>query len=148
MKTIKIETASEIPENFTGIVKYLNGTKRWLKEGNPHREDGPAVEFPDESKYWYKNNLRHREDGPAVEWSNGRKSWYKEDILHREDGPAVEHVNGYKEWYLEGKWHDQINLDDYVVLDSYKGKYNLIWYRILGKDEIFEYPDIPGLIEK
>jgi hypothetical protein len=31
------------------------GSKFWLKDGRPHRSDGPAVEQPDgiETKYWY-----------------------------------------------------------------------------------------------
>jgi len=27
-------------------------------------------------KEWYKNGERHREDGPAVEFVNGAKFWY------------------------------------------------------------------------
>jgi hypothetical protein len=45
------------------------GTKRWFLNGKPHREDGPAIEYPDGSKFWYLNGKYHREDGPAIEWS-------------------------------------------------------------------------------
>ena len=78
-----------------------------------------------ESKFWYKNGKLHREDGPAREWSDG-----------------------YKEWWLEDQGYDQINLNDYVVLDHDNGKYGIMWYRLLDKDELFEYPDLPGLIIK
>ena len=27
-------------------------------------------------KYWYKNGELHREDGPAIEYGNGYKEWY------------------------------------------------------------------------
>ena len=125
MKTIKVNSWKEVPRNYIGIVEYPSGSKIWYKEGDYHREDGPAVEFLSGYKEWYINGFRHREDGPAIEFSNGKK-----------------------EWWVEGKEFKQINLKDYVVLDSYQGKYNLVWYKILGKNKIFEYPDIPGLITK
>lgn len=46
------------------------------------------------------------------------------------------------------KKYKQIDLKDYIVLDSYQGNDNLTWHRLLGKDEVIEYPDIPGLIKK
>jgi hypothetical protein len=57
------------------------GNKFWCKNGNYHKEDGPAVEFNDGTKVWYQNGLVHREDGPAVEYGN----------------------NESKEWWIEGK---------------------------------------------
>ncbi len=80
--------------------------------------------------------------------TSGRKSWHKEGLKHREDGPAVEHKDGRKFWYLEDQFYSKINLNDYIVLDYYKGKYDLMWYKLLDKDRIKEYPDIPGLIKK
>ena len=53
-----------------------DGTKRWYLNGERHREDGPAIEYPEGSKYWYLNGRCHREDGPAVERPNGTKYWY------------------------------------------------------------------------
>jgi hypothetical protein len=125
MKTIKAKSYKEIPENFTGIVEWKGGIKEWYKEGIPHREDGPAAEYSDGKKYWYKEGKRHRTDGPAAEYPDGRK-----------------------EWWLEEKDYYPINLKHHVLLDSYKGKYGIMWYKLLGKDKIFEYPDIPGLITK
>jgi len=125
MKTIKISSWLNVPENFTGVVEYSDG-----------------------SKYWYKNGKLHREDGPAIENSNGTKEWYKEGNLHREDGPACEYRSGHKEWFLNSQQFFQINLKDQIILDEYKGKYGLMWYNLLDKDEIIEYPDIPGLIIK
>mgnify|MGYP003491503140 CR=1 FL=1 len=83
-----------------------------------------------------------------AEFSNGRKSWYKDGLWHREDGPAYETPSGYKQWWLENLFYDQINLKDYIVLDHDKGKCGIMWYRLLDKDQIIEYPDIPGLITK
>ena len=60
------------------------------------------------SKTWYRNGQLHREDGPAVERADGSKSWYLNDKLHREDGPAMEYADGTKSWYLNGKEIDQL----------------------------------------
>ena len=80
-----------------------NGTKLWWLNGQRHREDGPAVEFPNGTKYWYLNGKSHREDGPAVEYPSGTKFWYINGQRHREDGPAVEYANGTKIWWLNDK---------------------------------------------
>lgn len=56
------------------------------------------------NKCWYLDGQYHREDGPAIEYPNGCKSWYIKGQLHREDGPAVEKLSsGFKRWFLEGK---------------------------------------------
>jgi hypothetical protein len=171
MNIIKIKDLLKIPKNYTGIAERPDGTKYWYKDGELHREDGPAVEYLNGTKYWYKNNYRHREDGPAVEYSDGEKHWYKNGLFHREDGPAIEYLSGTKQWFKNGKRHrldgpaveysdesslwffedqeyEQLNLNDYVILDSYQGRYGIMWYKLLGKDKIIEYPDIPGLIKK
>ncbi len=125
MKTIKVNYGKEIPKNFTGIVDYTDG-----------------------KKYWYKEGMLHREDGPAVEHKSGHKQWWIEGKLHRENGPAIEWPNGDKRWYLQNQNFSKISLQDYVVLDHYNRNHNLMWYKLLDKDQVFEYPDIPGLIEK
>lgn len=83
-----------------------------------------------------------------AEYPSGTKYWYKEGKLHREDGPACEWTNGHKQWWLEHKKYHPINLNDYLVLDYYKGEYGLMWYRILDKDKVIDCPDILGLIAK
>ncbi len=83
-----------------------------------------------------------------VELPSGTKYWYKDGLWHREDGPAVEHSTGYKDWCLEDEMYDQIFLENYVVLDHSKGKHGIMWYKLLDKNQIFEHPDIPGLIKK
>lgn len=53
MKTIKINTRFEEPENFTGIIEYTSGNKRWFFMGQLHRLDGPAVVLKSGHKeYW------------------------------------------------------------------------------------------------
>ena len=64
MKTYKVTVDSE-------------GTTRWYNEkGKLHREDGPAVVWPNGDTYWYLNGTKHREDGPAFEYFDGHKAWY------------------------------------------------------------------------
>ncbi len=59
------------------LVKAEDGVKRWFNEkGELHREDGPAIVWPDGTKMWFKNGQRHREDGPAVEYPSGNCGWY------------------------------------------------------------------------
>ena len=58
--------------------------------------------YADGSKFWYLGDKLHREDDPAIEWPNGDKYWYLNGKLHREDGPAAECANGRKSWYLNG----------------------------------------------
>ena len=84
-------------------VEWSDGTKSWYQYEKRHREDGPAVEYANGDKCWYKNGLQHREDGPAVEWASGDKYWYQNGKLHREDGPAIECANRHKAWYINGK---------------------------------------------
>ena len=79
-----------------------DGSKVWWLNGNRHRTDGPAVEWPNGTKEWWLNGKRHRTDGPAVEWSTGSKAWYLNGEHHRTDGPAIEWSTGTKEWRLNG----------------------------------------------
>jgi hypothetical protein len=60
---------------YTVIVSD-NGDRYWWLNGKLHREDGPAVEYPDGTRQWYLNGLRHRIDGPAVESYDGTRHWY------------------------------------------------------------------------
>ncbi len=83
-----------------------------------------------------------------VQFSDKTKEWWLEGKFHRLDGPAIEFRKGQKQWYVNDKQYLTKSLKDYVVLDHYQGEYGIMWYKLLDKDKIFEYPDIPGLIEK
>ena len=54
----------------------------------------------DGSQHWYRNGELHREDGPAIVYPNGPQHWYRNGKSHREDGPAVIRPDGYQEWCL------------------------------------------------
>ncbi len=61
MKTIK--TADEIQKNYTGIIEWADGDKEWYRNGEYHREDGPAIIRASQSKEW---------------WLDGKYIWHSE----------------------------------------------------------------------
>jgi hypothetical protein len=64
--------------------------------------------------FWYLNDELHREDGPALEWPNGSKGWFLHGMLHREDGPAIEEPNGSRGWYLYGQQLTEEEFDQWL----------------------------------
>jgi hypothetical protein len=102
-QVLELKAEENRPANYTGIVKWADGYKAWFLNGECHREDGPAHEYPDGTKEWYLNGKYHRVDGPAIEYANGSKLWYLNGKPHREDGPAKEYASGDREWWLKGK---------------------------------------------
>ena len=56
MNIIKLKNGDEIPKNYTGIVESQN-EKRWIKNGERHREDGPAVVWGSGHKFWYLDGI-------------------------------------------------------------------------------------------
>jgi|JI9StandDraft_2_1071091.scaffolds.fasta_scaffold1084177_1 hypothetical protein len=119
MKVIKVNSFQEIPKNFTGVADYEDGEKRWYKDGERHREDGPAIEYLNGTKYWYKNGNLHREDGPAVEWSNE-----------------------YKEWWFNGKNYKNKIPSNSIILDEYKDQryQKITFYKVLTSEKIVTVP--------
>jgi len=99
MKTIKINENNSIPHKFTVIVESENRDKFWYKEGNLHRENGPAIEF-----------------------LYGIKFWHKEGKFHRLNGPAIECPDGTKEWYIEGNFYSPEKLSDLINSSLFLGK--------------------------
>lgn len=57
----------------------------------------------DGTRYWYRDGFLHRENGPAVEWPDGSCEWWRNGELHREQGPAIERADGSKEWWFRGR---------------------------------------------
>ena len=52
MKTLKVKSYADVPQYYTGAVEW-DGRKEWFKNGNSHREDGPARIYKDDYKSWY-----------------------------------------------------------------------------------------------
>ena len=70
------------------------------------------------TKTYYKDKemtIFHREDGPAIEWPNGDKSWYLNDKLHRVGGPAIEYADGSKGWFVNGEFIFGINKSGNII---------------------------------
>lgn len=128
MEVLKLKLSGYIPDNYTGIIEWENG-----------------------SKNWYKEDKLHREDGPAIERINGDKYWYIKGKLHRTDGPAIVGINGYKEWFVNGDLVGYSVLNFLVFNSLYigkeKGRYDLYWLKFLTEGGIKEYPLIPGMRE-
>ena len=130
MKTIKVRHYSEVPEGFTGVVRYPDGTK-----------------------CWYLNNKYHREDGPAIEFLDGAKEWYWNGKHHRVDGPAIEYPDGVKEWWLDGKCIYQLleSIGEYILIeDGLPSKFEWLGKRVTQRKVLtgkgFMYiPNLPGI---
>ena len=58
----------EAHPSFTGCLVDGKGVKRWFVDGQRHRENGPAVEWPDGTKFWFINGVQYteREHKPQV----------------------------------------------------------------------------------
>ena len=145
-----------------GMMTEYDGTKAWYLNDELHREDGPALEYPDGNCRWYLNGKLHRVDGPAVEWADGSNDWFLNGKQHRVDGPAIEFANGDKSWFLNGECHRE----DGPAVEWADGSSNWYvngkhlrppngfstmeeWFQRLNNDEEYSYQyinDIEGLI--
>ena len=61
-------------------INYDWGTEWFDESGQPHRLDGPAVEWADGTREWWVEGRRHRLDGPAVEWADGTTEFWRDDV--------------------------------------------------------------------
>lgn len=48
--------------NHYEVAKYLNGSMFWYLNNIRHREDGPAILYPDGYKEWWLNGLKLTEN--------------------------------------------------------------------------------------
>lgn len=81
---------------FPGVGEYF------YRNGVLHREDGPAVLYPNGDAYFYLDGLLHRERKPCVVLAGGGRSWCLYGVPYREDGgPVVVSKDGKKLWYSE-----------------------------------------------
>ena len=60
-----------------GYIRYHNS------DGRHHREDGPAIIWPDGSTFWWLHGHLHREDGPAIIWPDGTEEWFLKGTKHK-----------------------------------------------------------------
>ena len=100
--------------------------KEWYWRGQLHREnDLPAVEYSFTGKEWYQHGVRHRDgDLPAIHFKNDREEWYQYGKPHRGDGlPAIVYSNGYTEWRVYGRRHRDNNLPAVIHANGSKEWY-------------------------
>lgn len=55
---------------------FENGIECWVLNDQYHREDGPAIIFPDGEIRWYRHGSIHREDGPAIILKDGKEEMW------------------------------------------------------------------------
>lgn len=83
--------------NFRGIKTYRDN------KGRLHREDGPAVIYPDGSKFYHVNGSRTSITQPTSYFDNGYVEWNLYAIPHRDNGPACASPNGLLRWVDDGE---------------------------------------------
>lgn len=100
-----------------------------LMSGAPlHLADGIYIDNDDDI-FYIKDGDFHREDGPAVIGKNGYhnyQAYYINGERHRIDGPAVTYHDGSVEWWANGKafwdiddWAKHIGIfdtDEFVLM--------------------------------
>ncbi len=92
------EMFAKIPSSFSGItLSKETEVYEWWKNGVRHREDGPAVEYPNGEEEWWLNGKRHRDDGPAVIYSIWVKFWW---------------LNGYS--YSQEEWFEALTPEQQI----------------------------------
>ncbi len=95
MNIIEVNSFTEVPENFTGIIEH-----KAMK-----------------AKFWYKERKWHREDGPAVEIDNGNKEWWISSMPY--NVTTLERY--YKKYIFLGKEKGIHNLDWLKFLTENEG---------------------------
>ena len=76
---------------FSGRCVWAHGETNFFKDGELHREDGPAQIFQNGTERWWLFSRLHRLDGPAVVRTTGRHDFY----LHGVHFPLEEdHAQG------------------------------------------------------
>jgi hypothetical protein len=92
----------------SNIPKGIYSMAITLKAKIVHCDDKSCcLEYPDGTLYWYMTQkiIKHREDGPAIIYPNGTQMYYIDGKLHRDDGPAVINERGDEYYYTKGKLH-------------------------------------------
>ena len=75
----------------------------WLWDQMPKELQKPIVSKDVQGITYKVKGKLHREDGPAVIYPNGTKRWHINGKLHRTDGPAVEYATGEEEYWINGE---------------------------------------------
>lgn len=91
-------------------------------EGKFHRIYGPAyISRRYRVEIWYKDGNIHREDGPALTHKQNYM-WFKEGKLHRLNGPAIDILGHPKEYYIDGAKYSPKEYRKEIARRRRKGK--------------------------
>lgn len=112
--TIYYLNENSMLHNDNGPALILTGTALYWKNNAGQMCQKREIE-PTPALFWCKNGNIHREDGPAVIWSSG-EIWRQNNLKHRLNGPAVIQHNGSVEWYIKNEKIVNVTQDDYKWL--------------------------------
>jgi len=86
MDQYKDMTGKELTLEGLEYIKDYEGKESWFKDGEYHREGGPAYKDPNGYEEWFREGRRHRLDGPAYKYYDGSVAYWIEDIkIPKED---------------------------------------------------------------
>ena len=100
-----LDWISAEPRTLAELCAYRFKWAEWLAIIVPSLSDAERAELHALTgcRSWWRDGQWHRDDGPAVECADGYRAWFRDGRLHRDDGPAVEYVDGRREWWRDGK---------------------------------------------
>jgi hypothetical protein len=58
-------------------------------------------------RFYNDQGKLHKEDGPAIIWPDGHMEWWLDGKKHRNNGPAICHRDGLKEWDDNGNLYEE-----------------------------------------
>jgi hypothetical protein len=61
-----------------GLIVYENGNKFWYKNGKWNSKESYVKQVDN----WLIKGVLHREDGPAVKWPDGRDEWWLDNFCY------------------------------------------------------------------
>lgn len=71
MEKLIVHDRSDAPKDFTGIIERYKLSRVWVVNGEPHRIDGPAVEYMDGALHWWLNGeyMSEKEHYEKTAWT-------------------------------------------------------------------------------
>ena len=108
--------AHAMNSNQTHYVETNEDHEKLVESGNLHRDDDqPSIIWvEDGTMEWWRNGNLHRDHGPAFVSGNGHEVHYNKGLLHRLDGPADKDVFDQPMYMIEGKRYTKEEYDQEV----------------------------------
>lgn len=101
MSITKFPSFNEVPKNFSGICRIVNGSVdngvHYFKKGLLHRKDGPSSVYDDGAFSWKINGKPHRLDGPAFIGSGYEASTNQAMVIYSIDGKEFNKEEYYQQ---------------------------------------------------